>query len=1639
MNQKKQAWASSLMLMLFLFFVGIGNVFAQASAGTSTFTLSATTAVASQTVTLTVTVRDANGNVLPNQNVFFETPTSGATLGISTVTTNASGVGTATFTMQTTVGDAVVRAYLGTNNAGALIGTQTVRFNASPTQSTMTSTLSTLTAGGSDATVTIELKNAAGAAITSVTVPNYVAFTTNAGTLTSTVNSGTGTATVSLTPPTSTQTPTAIVTATFEGGTQTQSLAINAGTASATASTIAASSTSVNSDVGTATITVQVKDTFGNNLTVGGNTVTLTSSSASATLSAVTDNGNGTYTAILSSSDITATNITGTVSGTNMISNVTVTFTASTGTSTVSVGSATSTVDNSVTVTVQLKGASGTNATASGGTVTMTTTLGNLTAVTDNGDGTYTATLTSTGPNSTGTATITAALNGSLLTQTATVTFSPGTVSAASSTLTASSSSVSTDIGSTILTVLVTDSFGNTITTGETVTVTITSGTASGTATLGATTLTTNASGQASTTLTATGTGTVGVTVDIGTGTKTLDVTFTPGTASATNSAFTSNSVSATTDNEARFTLELKDANGNDLTASGGSVVFSVVTHTMTVTPTLSPVSNNNNGSYTVDVSSTKVGTATLTATVNGVATTKEAAAVFTPGAGSALSTITASPTTVSTDGGNSVITVQLKDAGGNNLTASGGTVTLSATNSATLSAVTNNNNGTYTATLTSTTPGLVTITGTVSGTTITGNATVTFTVGNPSVANSTITASPSSVVIGGNTSIVTVQLKDTNGNNVTSGGDIVTLSTTAGTLSTVTDNGNGTYTATLTSPASTGTATITGSLNGNAITATATVTFTAAAPSTTTSTITASSTSLTVGGTSTITLQLKDANGNNLSSGGHNVTLSSDGGTLSSVTDNNNGTYTATLTSTTPGTVTVTGTLDDDAFSSIATVTFSVGTATGSTSVISASQPSLASGGTTTVTVQLKDVYGNNLTTGGHTIVLSSTLGTLSAVTNNANGTYTATLTSNTSGIAVITGTVSGTAIAGTTSVTFTASLSQSMISASPTSVSTDNGNSTITVQLKDAAGNNLTASGGTVVLATNLGTMGAVTDNGDGTYTAILTSTVTGTATVTGTLTNASASGAALTSSATVTFTLGAVSAVGTTITAAADYVGTASGTTTITVQLKDANGNNHTSGSGNIVLSTSFGSLSALTNNGDGTYTALLTSVSTGTAVVSGTLNGIAINSTATVVFFNSNIGRSTFALSATSVPANGTSTSIMTATVRDGNNNPVSGQSVFFTLSGQGSLSAGPWTTDASGVATAIYTSSLTPDAAELKAYVGTAADEDYLVGTASITTTAGAYVQFVHNSPAGVVDVKINNTTLVDDFAYQTASTFLPVAADVAMDVSVTTSNGSTTLLTINGATFANNKHYILIAQGGADGKAFEMKVVDYARSTSTLSEAMQFFFSHGVTNGPAVNVERVTTTTPRTLEQLIAVNAAYGSAGNYLTQLNPGITTLQLKAAGSVVGQYLFDFGAYAGKSMTLLATGRVGGTGANQLMIIGVDADGKVVTPQVTTSNEVEAELPAVFTVHGNYPNPFNPTTNVRFDLPEQANVRIEVVDVIGRKVMTVAPQTMSAGANKVITIDAARLSSGTYFYRVVAEGATRTFVQGSKFTLVK
>ena len=97
------------------------------------------------------------------------------------------------------------------------------------------------------------------------------------------------------------------------------------------------------------------------------------------------------------------------------------------------------------------------------------------------------------------------------------------------------------------------------------------------------------------------------------------------------------------------------------------------------------------------------------------------------------------------------------------------------------------------------------------------------------------------------------------------------------------------------------------------------------------------------------------------------------------------------------------------------------------------------------------------------------------------------------------------------------------------------------------------------------------------------------------------------------------------------------------------------------------------------------------------------------------------------------------------------------------------------------------------------------------------------------------------------------------------------------------------------------------------------------------------------------------------------------------------------------------------------------------------------EAAVPEQFAVLGNYPNPFNPVTTVRVDLPQAAQVQVAVYDVLGRRVLSTPAQDLEAGAARAVSVDARALASGLYLYRVVARAATETFIGTGRMTVVR
>ncbi|MDX2128166.1 MAG: family 16 glycosylhydrolase [Chloroherpetonaceae bacterium] len=86
------------------------------------------------------------------------------------------------------------------------------------------------------------------------------------------------------------------------------------------------------------------------------------------------------------------------------------------------------------------------------------------------------------------------------------------------------------------------------------------------------------------------------------------------------------------------------------------------------------------------------------------------------------------------------------------------------------------------------------------------------------------------------------------------------------------------------------------------------------------------------------------------------------------------------------------------------------------------------------------------------------------------------------------------------------------------------------------------------------------------------------------------------------------------------------------------------------------------------------------------------------------------------------------------------------------------------------------------------------------------------------------------------------------------------------------------------------------------------------------------------------------------------------------------------------------------------------------------------------------NFPNPFNPTTTIRYQLPEISRVQLDVYDLLGRKVETLVNTLQSSGRYD-INFNASSLASGVYFYRLSATplGGQRGFIETRKMTLIK
>jgi hypothetical protein len=105
-----------------------------------------------------------------------------------------------------------------------------------------------------------------------------------------------------------------------------------------------------------------------------------------------------------------------------------------------------------------------------------------------------------------------------------------------------------------------------------------------------------------------------------------------------------------------------------------------------------------------------------------------------------------------------------------------------------------------------------------------------------------------------------------------------------------------------------------------------------------------------------------------------------------------------------------------------------------------------------------------------------------------------------------------------------------------------------------------------------------------------------------------------------------------------------------------------------------------------------------------------------------------------------------------------------------------------------------------------------------------------------------------------------------------------------------------------------------------------------------------------------------------------------------------------------------------------------------------LTKSMIVRYSAPSTFALDQNFPNPFNPTTTIRYQVPLDSRVALRVYDILGREVQTLVDEAKPAGFHEAM-LNATALASGVYFYRLeaVSFNGSLSFHNVRKLVVVK
>lgn len=323
-------------------------------------------------------------------------------------------------------------------------------------------------------------------------------------------------------------------------------------------------------------------------------------------------------------------------------------------------------------------------------------------------------------------------------------------------------------------------------------------------------------------------------------------------------------------------------------------------------------------------------------------------------------------------------------------------------------------------------------------------------------------------------------------------------------------------------------------------------------------------------------------------------------------------------------------------------------------------------------------------------------------------------------------------------------------------------------------------------------------------------------------------------------------------------------------------------------------------------------------------------------------------------------------------------------------------------------------------------------------------TPMARLEVIHNSAdaaAAVVDVFVNGDELIPNFEFRTTTGFIDVPAGMplAIDVAPDGAGIGGSVGTINIPFLGSGKTYIAIANGIVSGSGyspapgFALDVFAEGREDATSgSSNTDVLVYHGSTDAPTVDVAETGAGAGTVVDDI-----AYSEFQGYL-ELPTADYVLTIQDETGAVNVASFDAPlatlSLEGAALTVLASGfldpSMNSNGAGFGLWASVGTGGSLIPlSNVTGIAEVEAISNAAL-----FPNPTNDNATMFFDLTEDENINIEVVNTMGQRVFVRSFGEMLSGNHRV-EIPASEMAPGFYFVNL----RTNSGVVSTKLQVVR